>query len=196
MSSINNDSSYYEDLLAKASAADATAFEVLYSDLYTPIYRYIYARLGAYPAQKQLAEDIAQETFLKLFTNIRLGKMSTFKGTIVGYSFTIARNLIIDYSRKKHESLLGPEESFDDLPDEQVSEEEKFYIKEVGADIFKHVDMLPDAMKEVIILTFVNEYSTEEIAEILSKTEEAVRQLKSRGLRKLRYSIRGQRDST
>jgi RNA polymerase sigma-70 factor (ECF subfamily) len=196
MSSTTKEPAYFEELLSRARAADSSALEALYTELYTPIYRYVYARLGAYPAQKQLAEDITQEAFLKLFTNIRAGKMDDFKGTLVGYSFTIARNLIIDYSRKKRESLLTTdEESFDDLPSDQISQEEEAHIKLVGSEIFKHIAELPDSMQEVLILSFVHEYSSEEISAVLSKSEEAVRQLKSRGLRKLRYIMRGQQDS-
>lgn len=196
MTSTTKEPAYFEDLLSRARAGDDTALEALYIELYIPIYRYVYARLGTYPAQKQLAEDLTQEVFLKLFTNIRSGKMDSFKGTLVGYSFTIARNLIIDYSRKKRESLLATdEESFDDLPSDYISPEEEVHIKQVGSKILEHISELPDAMQEIIILTFIHGYSSEEISIIVSKTEEAVRQLKSRGLRKLRYIMRGQQDS-
>ncbi len=187
------DTKEYEALLGRAQKGDTDAFESLYTGLYTPIYRYVFVRLQGYAAQKQLAEDITQEAFLKLFSNIRAGKMNEFKGTFIGYAFTVARNLIIDHSRKKKEDLLkAEEETFDDFQSDTLSPEEETHIKHMGQKIFTHIENLPDAMREVIVFSFVHQYTTEEIALILSKSEEAIRQLKSRGIHRLRYTMRGQ----
>jgi RNA polymerase sigma-70 factor, ECF subfamily len=182
-------SDHLKTLVQKTSEGDTEAFGLLYRECAQKIYRYVYVRLGAVVGKKQLAEDITQEVFLRLYNAL---KTLNFKeGSPMAYMYTIARNMIIDHSRKKKEDILHDEEaSMDDFTDGKDSLEEEAQLREMSGHALEAVSSLPDAVQEVIIFTYMNGYSTEEICHITGKNPEAVRKLKSRGLGLLRYTLR------
>src|SRR5579864_2871218 len=86
-----------EELIQKAQKGDKDAFGQLYKDYYQRIYRY--CKVNCF-YQDALAEDLCQETFVKAWKampSFTLEKGGTFQA----FLFRIARNLIIDFSRKK-----------------------------------------------------------------------------------------------
>jgi RNA polymerase sigma-70 factor (ECF subfamily) len=187
VSNLNSD--YLKTLVQKTSEGDTEAFGLLYRECAQKIYRYVYVRLGAVVGKKQLAEDITQEVFLRLYNALKT--LSFKEGSPMAYMYTIARNMIIDHSRKKKEDILHDEESsMDDFSDGQDSIEEAAMLREMSGHALEAVSDLPDAVQEVIIFTYMNGYSTEEICTITGKNPEAVRKLKSRGLGLLRYTLR------
>jgi len=116
-------------------------------EYYDKIYRYCYYKVG----NRQLAEDLTQETFLRFL-----------KSTCTEpdrYLYTIAKHLIIDEYRKvKNVSL-------EDTEDEPVSEgfEDELLGREV---VNKALDSLSEEDRELVILRFVNEEPLSEISRI------------------------------
>src|SRR6266702_3946755 len=87
-----------EECVKKAQNGDKNAFGVLYKQYYTRIYRY--CRINLY--SNLAVDDVCQEVFIRAWKalpkfTIRDG------GTFQAFLFRIARNLIIDLSRKKKE---------------------------------------------------------------------------------------------
>src|SRR5271156_5973491 len=81
-------------ILAKAKAGEQAAFGEIYNLYFKKIYQFIYFRVG----HKEIAEDLAEEVFLKAFTKIAsLNEGAAFEGWL----YQIARNLVIDYYRQK-----------------------------------------------------------------------------------------------
>src|SRR6185295_14138396 len=81
-------------LLAKAKAGEEAAFGEIYNLFFKKIYQFIYYRVG----HKEVAEDLAEEVFLKAFAKIN----SVLDGnSFVGWLYQIARNIVIDYYRQK-----------------------------------------------------------------------------------------------
>lgn len=185
--SLNSD--HLKTLVQRTSEGDTEAFGLLYRECSQRIYRYVFVRLGSVVGKRQLAEDITQEVFVRLYNALKT--LSFKEGSPMAYMYTIARNMIIDHSRKKREDILADEEAtMDDFAIDGDSVEEAAMIREMSAHAVEAVADLPDAVQEVIIFTYMNGYSTEEICQITGKNPEAVRKLKSRGLGLLRYTLR------
>src|ERR1700690_2201544 len=89
-------------LLAKAKSGQQSAFAEIYSLYFKKIYRFIFFRVS----HKEVAEDLAEEVFLKAFT--KLASIIDDR-TFEGWLYQIARNLVIDYYRQK-KITIGLEE--------------------------------------------------------------------------------------
>jgi len=107
--------------------------------------------------------------------------------------YKTAKNILIDYYRKNKnnkkvslEEIIekGIEPSYDEDLIEKISKDEN--IKKINVAI----GSLPQNLKEVLILRFVNDLSAKEAAEILSTTEVNIRVLQYRGLKKLKEEIK------
>ena len=124
---------------------------------YDKIYRYCYFKVG----NSTLAEDLAQETFLKYFAQnsyIEHGKK-------LAYLYTIARNLCLDAFRKKQ-----PEELTDVIPDAENS----FERLELNIAIRQALKTLPEQERELLLFRYVNELSVGEIAVVTGISRFAV----------------------
>lgn len=171
--------------VARAKAGDREAFGVLYSRFFTPVYRYIYVRVGS----RRDAEEIAQDVFLKSF--VAFVRFEARGDSPLPYFFTIARNLIIDRSRKKRwesedPSVLDRERAEGDDPENDAIR------REDAGRLRAAIESLPESEREAVTLRFFGELSYKEIAATTGRSEDAVRQSVSRGLRSLReYFARG-----
>lgn len=158
-----------------------TQFEDLYTKLFKPIYKYLYYRTFDH----ELSMDIAQQTFLRAFEKCDLLKEEIAPQLL----YTIARNQLIDHFRKKKpvvvkdfETALAAKTTDQTIP----SAEDQWSKQELGSLIQKLLEYLPDAEQEVIRMKYLQELENREIAIILNKTEENVRQIQSRAIKKLR----------
>lgn len=174
-------------LVADAKAGNKDAFGTLYSLCYTPLFRYIYFRIGANASMKPVAEDLTADTFVKAFS--ALDKMKTTSGSPMIYFYTIARNTVIDYQRKKKDDRLPEDASMDDFEDDDATALDVALLREKQELIAGALEQISPDQREILILRFFQDLSTEEIMEITGKTADAVRQLQSRGLKALRLLL-------
>ena len=168
-------------LIERAKNGDGEAFDELYSRFLTPIYRYVYFRVK----RKEEAEDIAQTVFLRAYQS--LPRFEDKGVSPLAYFYSIARNAVIDHWRKKGEILFGDMgDGVFDIPDSSSSE--RRVLEKMWADEIVHEGMgvLTPLEAEALTLKFMHDMPNQEIAFLLEKTEEAVRQLQSRGIRKMR----------
>ncbi len=160
-------------------------FEKLYKLYLTPVYRYCYLRLG----NKESAEDVAHTVFEKVYT-----AKNSFRDqgkSPLTYLFTIARNTIIDRSRKTELVAVDPQSaSFQQLEDLDNSPTASVLQREASQAVYKALQSLSEESREVVVLRYISELSYEEIASFLNKSQEAVRQTVSRGLKELREKIK------
>jgi RNA polymerase sigma-70 factor (ECF subfamily) len=172
----------FTDLVQKAQAGDMTAYGILYTELYTPVFKYVFTRTR----DKELAEDITGDVFVRFLSSLHLYK--TQKDSPLHYLFTIARNLLINNSKKKRPFLFeeGIEEN---IPSDERSQIEKQILSEDTLLVLHALEQIQRDQREVLELKFLSELSTKEVAHMLRKTEANVRQLESRGLKKLREYI-------
>lgn len=168
----------FQDLIIRAQSGDKDAFAHIYETHLTPLYRYIYVRLG----NREEAEDIAQETFLKAYQ--ALDRFEVTRDNFLPYLFTVARNLLINRSKKKRPDIMPAFELDREPGVEKTSTfaEQRELIETLrGA-----LDTLSDTEREIIELRFFAERTYAEIAITCDKREDAVRQHVARGLKKMR----------
>ena len=105
---------------------------------YDKIYKYCYFRLH----NRDLAEDITQETFLRFFAS------ETYRdtGQALQYLYTVARNLCIDERRKP---------KTEELPDSLLSNTEEDILTSI--DLRIALDKLSEEERELILLRYINE---------------------------------------
>lgn len=151
---MNVEEIYSDDaLVEQIRLGDEKAAEELIRRYYTSVLRY--CKRQCFNLEK--AEDLTQETFLKLFKNL-LGYKE--KGKFKAYLYTIANHLCIDESRKMKECSLENEEEIRDECDELRRIEDK---SEIGY----LLNVLSPEQREAVILRFGEELSFWEIAKVM-----------------------------
>ncbi|EMS70116.1 RNA polymerase sigma factor [Ruminiclostridium cellobioparum] len=129
---------------------------------YDKIYRYCYYKTG----NATLAEDLTQEAFLKYFAQNSYMEY----GKKLAYLYTVARNLCIDYFRRKQ-----PENLTDELQDTDFIER-----LEMKSTVRQALQTLPEQEQELLLFRYANELSVGEIAAITGLSRFAVyRRIKS-----------------
>ncbi len=168
------------------SYKDTEAFGELYNIYVVKIYRFVYFKVST----AEEAQDITSETFLKTWEYLnKEEQIENFKALL----YKIARNLVIDFYRKRSQAEILVVETEDELENlaskmEDVSirqAEVKLEIQEIE----KNLRKLKDEYREVIILKFIEGFSTGEIAKILEKPKSNVRVLSHRALKALKEVI-------
>ncbi len=173
------DPKHIEELIRRARLGDSEAFSVLYEAYFTPLYRYVYFRVS----DESDAADLTQETFLKAYQSFP--RYVSSGRSPLAFFYTVARNCIIDHYRKK-KTVRADDEVFDSIPDEAMSAEVAAAMKEDGRSLREKIALLPQDQQDAIVLRFIDGLPSAEIATIMGKSEVAVRQMQSRGLRVLR----------
>ena len=181
-----------EKELLKRIKKDPQAFALLYDLHYNEIFSYIFRRLGNY----DLARDITAESFLKAYQKIDL---FIWRGIpVAAWFYRIASNEINLYLRNKKytPSCIDDPGLKNFLTYEEGIETEKAALEKAMQEhrefnlIQKELTKLDIKYQEVIALRFFEEKTIREIAGILGKNEGTVKSILSRGLKKLRNTIR------
>lgn len=157
-------------LVQKAREGDRSAFEELYTRYKKPIYNYIYRLIG----NRAVAEELAQETFIKVYTNISsyrpTGKVSSWIYSIAG---NLAKNELRSRGYRKAVSLeakISDDEKLklkDMLANGSFKPDEIAQNRELRERIQKVINMLDVKHKEVLVLCDVQGLSYEEAAEVM-----------------------------
>ncbi len=133
-----------------------------YEELYDKIYRYCYYRLQ----QKEIAEDITQETFLRFF-----GKEKYYSGeNPLKIMYTIAKNLCIDESRKKKALFLEHVEEIAEGQGRGNMEDELL----TSCMLKSAMEKLSHEEREILFLRVVNEEPLSVIGEMFQISRYAV----------------------
>lgn len=164
-------------LFEEARTGQEKAKEEIYRYFYSPIYRFFFLRTK----NQDDAIDLTQTSFIKFYKN--LDKI-TETISLPSFIFTIARNTLIDHWRRKatRQTITNDEVV--------IIEENKrdFDNKKTDLNFYEMIDMLSEDQKEAMILRYVEDLPVKDIAEIMEKSEEAIRQLLSRGIKTLRQN--------
>ena len=168
------------DLMLRAKDGDSLAFEQIYNEYITPIHRYVYYRVQ----HREDVDDLVQVIFLKVFESLPRWQP---KQKPLAFFYTVARNTVIDYWRKK-----GRELPQDDITDLNITTDEHLILssnidnqKQLKR-IMQVIKSLSQDYQDVLIMRFVNDLSTKEIAKLLKKSEASIRKIQSRGLKKIK----------
>ncbi len=155
-----------DELVNLYSKGDSGAFDVL-------LYRYkdkLFSYICFIVRNRDLADDIFQETFVKAIVTLQKGGYSG-SGKFGAWLTRIAHNLMIDYFRQtKNENLISNDESELDLfNDSSLSEsniEDEMICSQTLEDIRRLVNQLPENQREVVFMRYYQDLSFKEISDI------------------------------
>ncbi len=129
----------------------------------------VYTSIFLLVKDSYLAEDLFQDTFIKVINTLRAGKYNE-EGKFLPWIIRIAHNLVIDYFRKeKRTPIINTPEGFDIFDVIHILEEnvEDGMVREQShVELRKLVERLPEDQKEVLIMRHYGDLSFKEIAEI------------------------------
>lgn len=184
----------YETRLAQlARSGDRFAFRELVDMYQNKIFHLAYRMLG----NIQEAEDVVQETFLRVYINLeRYDPAQKFSTWI----YRIGTNLCIDHlrkrKRKKDVSLdanvydSDSADGYDLMPaDEQHRPDNQLVLSETKRQIRDMLDQLPDQYKSIVILRYLHDMSLQEISEVLDLPVTTIKTRLHRGREFLRNRL-------
>lgn len=130
----------------------------------------VFAYISLYIRDQALAEDLFQDTFMKVIQSVKAGKYQD-NGKFISWVMRIAHNLIIDHFRKvKQMNTISNDDYESDLfNSKKLSEstiEDDLIKRQIQKDVRKMISHLPDDQREVVILRHYAGLSFKEIAEI------------------------------
>jgi RNA polymerase sigma factor (sigma-70 family) len=130
----------------------------------------VFAYISLYIRDQALAEDIFQDTFLKVIQSVKSGKYYD-NGKFISWVMRIAHNLIIDHFRriKQMNTVSNDNYESDIFNSKKFAEnniEDDMIKRQVQKDIRKMITHLPDDQREVVILRHYAGLSFKEIAEL------------------------------
>jgi RNA polymerase sigma-70 factor (ECF subfamily) len=171
-----------DELVKLYEAGNNQAFEILLLRHKSKAYTYIYLIVR----NKELAEDIFQETFIKAIATIQQGRYLA-SGKFLAWVNRIAHNLIIDhFRREKNENTFSADDvDFDIINNSKLSEksiEDTMSNEQVLLDVVQLVDYLPEVQRNVIKMRYFEDLSFKEIAE---KTDVSI----NTALGRMRYAL-------
>ena len=119
---------------------------------------------------KYLAEDIFQETFIKIIDCLRAGKYNE-ENKFLQWAMRISHNICVDHFRKLKSTpvvkMVEGHDVFDLLPYEELNREESIMKSQTHSAMMEIVAMLPEEQQEVIILRHFANLKFKEIADLL-----------------------------
>lgn len=107
--------------------------------------------------------------------------------------WTIARNKAYDYTKKRKEGHID-DELLAIIPNDDLSVLQKLAQEASSETIRDALAKLPDSQRDAILL-WMDDYNTKEMAEIMGKSEQAVKNLINRGKNKLKDLLEGRMES-
>lgn len=167
-----------DKLIQRIEQGDLGAADELIAMFYPEILRYC---LWHAP-NRSLAEDAAQETFLKV---IRYFDRYTHKGQFKAFLYQVAANTCIDMRRKNR----CPDVSLEDSAIEPVYAEPAFDAIHADMALRQLIGSLPKDLQEIVLLRFGQDLTLQEIAKILHMPLRTVQSKLRRALKKLKAKI-------
>jgi RNA polymerase sigma-70 factor (ECF subfamily) len=145
-------------------AGDEKALEVLINRHNQRISSFIYSKV----LDRDVAEDIFQDTFIKVIKTLKKGSYSE-EGKFLPWVMRIAHNLIIDHFRKN--KRMPKFEGSDDfnifsvIKDDKLNAEKQIIKDQIDSDLTLLIDELPEDQREVLIMRIYKDMSFKEISE-------------------------------
>ena len=150
-------------LVANYMKGNEKSLEVLIERHKQRIFGYIYSKV----LDRSVADDIFQDTFVKIINNLKMGKYNE-EGKFLSWTLRVSHNLIMDHFRKeRRRPVLKNSEEFDFfsvISDTTLNAEKQAIKNQIHDDVRKIVNTLPQEQKEVLVMRLYNNMSFKEIA--------------------------------
>jgi RNA polymerase sigma-70 factor (ECF subfamily) len=154
-----------KELVESYRNGNVASFELLVERHQNKVFSYILMLVK----DRQLADDIFQDTFLKIIRTIKAGAYKE-EGKFIQFAMRIAHNLVIDHFRKSNrlpmaDSVNNEYSIIDNLKYTDRSIEDEMIEEQVYGDLRKMIELLPDEQKEVLNMRMYADMSFKEIAD-------------------------------
>jgi RNA polymerase sigma-70 factor (ECF subfamily) len=170
-----------EQLVKKYVSGSELALEELVMRYQQKVFSYILTIVR----NKELAEDLFQETFIKVINTLKTGNYRE-EGKFSQWIMRIARNLIIDYFRRNQKMTFVENnysvDIFDGFSESSMSIEQVIITKQIYDSLRDLVTLLPKEQREVLTMRLYQDMSFKEIAE---QTDVSI----NTALGRMRYAI-------
>lgn len=153
------------ELVTAYANGDNAAFDILLARYQKSVFSYILHIVK----DEDLANDIFQETFVKVITTIRQGRYED-NGKFGAWLNRVARNLVIDhFRRQKGENTINNDDTEHDLLNNKSlcegNIEDELVQKQMVKDLRNMIHILPESQRQVLMMRFYRDMSFKEIAE-------------------------------
>lgn len=169
------------ELISLYVSGDESALKSLIARHEKKVFSYIMLSVKS----RELAEDIFQDTFIKVINTLRTGNYKE-EGKFVQWVMRIANNLKIDYFRKMQRMPAfesnGEFDIFDVIYGTDPSAEQKIITEQIYEELHTLVQLLPDEQREVLEMRIYQDISFKDIAEM---TEVSI----NTALGRMRYAL-------
>ena len=173
-----------EQLLQGARELDLDILAQIHDCYYESVYRYVHYRVG----DSQIAEDAASEVFLRLLNALHNGRAP--KSSLRGWLFGTASNIVNDHFRIRYRTKDEDLECYEAYPElEATNPESSLQRAWTHAELRSALAELTQEQQQVVTLRFGQALSHRDVAQLMGKTEGAVKLLQLRALRSLRRKL-------
>lgn len=150
-------------------------WKIIYETYYKPLYMYALSLIG----NKQDAEDLLQETFVKAYLSYK------DTGSIKYWLITVLRNEFLNLQRKRKKEILDGGNNFlaHEVMDEDILAD--LIKREEHRHLFCEIQKLPIQLKEILIESVYFQMKDDEIGKLHGLTNDNVRKIRSRAKQKL-----------
>lgn len=154
-----------KELVESYKNGNVASFELLLERHQNKVFSYILMLVK----DRQLADDIFQDTFLKIIRTIKAGAYKE-EGKFIQFAMRIAHNLVIDHFRKSKrlpmtDSVNSDYDLIGNVKYVDASVEDKIVTEQVYNDLRKMIDLLPEEQKEVLTMRMYADMSFKDIAD-------------------------------
>jgi RNA polymerase sigma-70 factor (ECF subfamily) len=172
-------------LVEKFFSGDEESFPQLVKKYLQPVCNFLYY----FTQDRAVLDDLTQETFIKAWKNLRkFDQEKSFKTWI----FAVAKNAAYDHFKKKKTlpfANFTNEEGtnkLENISDESILPNEILERKDIAQELGKKLEKIPGYYRIILTLHYKEDFSLQEIAEILNKPYNTIKSSHKRGLEKLR----------
>ena len=153
-----------KELVKNYINGDNSSFEALLNRHKNRVFAFIMSKIK----NKDLSEDIFQDTYVKVVNSLQKGKYNE-EGKFLPWVMRIAHNLVIDHFRKQKKMQMirsnNDFDIFDVIKDSKINADEKLIKDQIFSDLNSLIDKLPSDQKEVLKMRYYEELSFKKIAE-------------------------------
>lgn len=172
-----------DEVLAVRARTDREAFGVLYERHVRRVYNYVYYRTGSVAD----AEDLTARTFYQALSNLHRYQVQGVP--FYAWLFRIAHNLVANWHRDTARHHATPVDGVFEVPSDDATPHDSAESAEERRELHAVIRRLAPDRQQLLILKYVEQMSTEEIAVVMNKTEGAVKALLHRTIEKLRDEL-------
>ena len=170
-----------QELVKNYLNGDNASFETLLTRHKSRVFAFIMSKIK----NRDLSEDIFQDTFIKVINSLQKGKYNE-EGKFLPWMMRISHNLVIDHFRKEAKMRkvrpTAEFDIFDVLDDGNKNQEEVMMQTQVHADLKVLIEQLPEDQKEVLKMRYFEDLSFKQISDL---TETSI----NTALGRMRYAL-------